>query len=139
MDFFLDNQTRRYLLQFMRIFSDIKVRNGPDANGLYTIQRVPIMYGDPSSMVAQLIKGASENTMLPVPMFSAYIDDIKPNDKRRMNPQYVGKASVMERQFDPLTQTYGTGPGVRQDVERYMPVPIDITFKLDVWTTNIIT
>lgn len=138
-DFFYDGQTRRYLLQFMRIFSDMKVRNGPDANGLYTIQRVPIMYGDPSSMVAQLIKGASENTMLPVPMFSAYIDGIKMNEKRRQDPQFVGKVSVMERQYDALTQTYGTGPGVRQDVERYMPVPYDFTFKLDVWTTNTIT
>lgn len=139
MDFFYDGQTRRYLLQFMRIFSDIKVRNGPDANGLYTIQRVPIMYGDPSSMVAQLIKGASENTLLPVPMFSAYIDGIRMNEKRRASPQYVGKASVMEREYDPLTKTYGSGPGVRQDVERYMPVPYDFTFKLDAWTTNVTT
>ncbi len=123
----------------MRIFSDIKVRNGPDANGLYTIQRIPIMYGDPSSMVAQLIKGASENTMLPSPMFSAYIDNIKMNDKRRQDSQFVGKASAIEREFDPITQTYGTGPGVRQDVDRYMPVPYDFTFKLDVWTTNVVT
>jgi hypothetical protein len=139
MDFFYDSQVRRYLLQFMRIFSDIRVRNGPDANGLYTIQRVPIMYGDPSSMVAQLIKGASENTMLPVPMFSAYIDGIKMNDKRRQDSQFVGKVSTVEREFDALTQEYGPNPGVRQDVERYMPVPWDFTFKLDVWTTNITT
>lgn len=139
MDFFYDSQVRRYLLQFMRIFSDIKVRNGPDANGLYTIQRVPIMYGDPSSMVAQLIKGASENTMLPSPMFSAYIDGIKMNDKRRQDSQFVGKVSTVEREFDALTQEYGPNPGVRQDVERYMPVPWDFTFKLDVWTTNITT
>ena len=139
MDFYFDNQIRRYLLQFMRIFSDIKVRNGPDANGLYTIQRVPIIYGDPSSMVAQLIKGASENTMLPSPMFSAYIDNIKMNDKRRQDSQFVGKASVVERKFDATTQTYDINNTVRQDVERYMPVPYDITFKLDVWTTNIQT
>jgi hypothetical protein len=123
----------------MRIFSDIKVRNGPDANGLYTIQRVPILYGDPSTMVAQLIKGASENAMLPSPIFSAYISDIKMNDKRRQDSQFVGKASVMEREFNSLTQTYSTNPGVRQDVERYMPVPYDFTFKLDVWTTNVTT
>jgi len=123
----------------MRIFSDIKVRNGPDANGLYTIQRIPIMYGDPSWMVAQLIKGASENTMIPSPIFSAYIDSIKMNDKRRQDSQYVGKVSTVEREFNKETQSYGSGPGVRQDVERYMPVPYDITFKLDVWTTNTTT
>ena len=136
MDFWYDGQCRRYLLMFMRIFSDIKVRNGPDANGLYTIQRVPIIYGDPSSMVANLIKGATENTMLPVPMFSAYIDGMKMNEKRRAIPQYVSKATVMERAFNATTQTYGNTPGVRQDIERYMPVPYDFTFKLDLWTTN---
>ena len=139
MDFFYDAQIRRYLVQFMRIFSNIKIRNGPDANGLYTIQRVPIMYGDPSWMVAQLIKGASENTLLPNPMFSAYIDSIKMAPNRRQDTQYVGKVSTVEREFDALTQTYGSGPGVRQDVDRYMPVPYDAFFKLDVWTPNITT
>lgn len=139
MDFFYDSQTRRYLLQFMRTFSDIKVRNGPDANGLYTIQQVPILYGDPSWVVAQIIKGASENTLLPSPMFSAWIENIKPQPKRRQDTQYVGKVSTVEREFNTETQTYNANPGVRQDVERYMPVPIDITFKLDVWTTNTTT
>lgn len=139
MDFFFDGQIRRYLVQFMRIFSDIKVRNGPDANGLYTIQRVPIMYGDPSNMVAQIIKGVSENTAMPSPMFSAYIDSIRMAPERRQDTQYVGKVSTVEREYNSLTQTYGSGPGVRQDVERYMPVPYDAYFKLDVWTTNINT
>jgi len=139
MDFFYDAQIRRYLLQFMRIFSDIKIRVGPDANGLYAVQRVPIMYGDPSSMVAQLIKGASENTLLPSPMFSAYIDNIKMSPKRRQDTQFVGKISTVEREYSAETQGYGDSPGIRQDVERYMPVPYDVTFKLDVWTPNITT
>ena len=123
----------------MRIFSNIKIRNGPDANGLYTIQRVPILYGDPSWMVAQLIKGASENTLLPNSMFSAYIDSIKLAPNRRQDTLYVGKVSTVEREFNAQTQAYGSDPGVRQDVDRYMPVPYDAYFKLDVWTSNITT
>ena len=139
MDFWYDGQVRRYLVQFMRIFSNIKIRNGPDANGLYTIQRIPILYGDPSWMVAQLIKGASENTLMPSPIFSAYIDSLKMNDNRRQDSQYVGKVSTIEREFNKTSKVYGPGPGVRQDIERYMPVPWDITFKLDCWTTNTTT
>ena len=120
----------------MRIFSDIKIRNGPDANGLYTVTRVPILYGDPSSMVAQLIKGGSENTLMPAPMFSAYIDNIKISPERRQDTQFVGKISTVEREFNELSQTYGDGPGTRYDVDRYMPVPYDVYFKLDCWTTN---
>lgn len=120
----------------MRIFSDIKVRNGPDANGLYTISRVPIVYGDPSWVVAQLIKGASENTLMPSPMFSAYIDNIKMSPERRQDTQFVGKVSTIEREFNNQTQTYNQNSGVRYEVDRYMPVPYDIIFKLDCWTTN---
>lgn len=139
MDFFYDAQYRRYLLQFMRIFSNIKVRNGPDANGLYTISTVPIVYGDPSSMVAQIIKGASENTMLPVPMFSVYIDSIKMSPDRRQDTQFVGKISTVEREFNPATQSYSSRPGIRYDVDRYMPVPYDMYLKLDCWTSNTTT
>jgi hypothetical protein len=121
----------------MRIFSDIKIRKGPDANGLYTVQRVPIMYGDPSSMVAQLIKGASENTLLPAPMFSAWIENIRMVPERRQDTQYVRKTSVIERRFDSNTGSYSSEAGVRQDTEMYMPVPYDINFRLDVWTTNV--
>ena len=136
MDFFYDQQHRRYLLQFMRIFSDMKIRNGPDANGLYTISRVPLVYGDPSWVEAQLIKGGSENTLMPAPMFSVYIDDISMAPDRRQDTQFVGKVSTVERQFDQQTQVYGNGPGIRYDVDRYMPVPYDMFLKLDCWTTN---
>lgn len=129
-------QHRRYLLQFMRIFSDIKVRNGPDANGLYSITRIPLLYGDPSYMVAQLIKGASDNTVMPSPMFSVYIDSIRMAPNRRQDSQFVGKVSTVEREFDKNANTYGDGPGVRYDIDRYMPVPYDMYFKLDCWTTN---
>lgn len=137
MDFFYTGQIRRYLVQFMRIFSDIKVRNGPDVNGLYSLQSVPIVYGNPSWLVAQTIKGASENTMLPVPMFSAYITDIKTSSERRQDTQFVGKVSTIEREFDYQAGAYTNKPGIRQDVERYMPVPYDLSITLDVWTTNI--
>lgn len=136
MDYFYDSQTRRYLLQFMRVFSDIKIRNGPDQNGMFTLSRVPVVYGDPSWMVAQIIKGGSENTLVPSPMFSVYIDSIKITPERRRDTQYVGKVSAMEREFDNTTQQYTENAGIKYDVERYMPVPYDMYVKLDCWTTN---
>lgn len=98
------------------------------------------MYGDPSWIVAQIIKGGSENTMMPSPLFSAYIDSIKMAPDRRQDTQYVGKISTVEREYNtPTVSGYGPGPGVRQDIDRYMPVPYDLYLKLDVWTTNINT
>src|SRR5277367_986544 len=109
MDFFYDGQTRRYLLQFMRIFAEMRVRNGPDSNNIYTIQRVPILYGDPSAVVAQIIKGASENTLLPSPLFSAYIENIEMAPDRRQDTQFVRKISTVEREF--VDGAYTDQPG----------------------------
>ena len=129
----------------MRIFSAIHVRNGPDANGLYTISRVPIVYGDPSWVVSQVIKGGSENTLMPAPMFSVYIDNIKMAPERRQDSQFVSKVSVIERGTTGLSPnicddlqspTYNNQAGIRYDIDRYMPVPYDMYFKLDCWTTN---
>lgn len=137
MDFFYDAQIRRYLVQFMRIFSEIKHRAGPDANGNYSVERVPIMYGDPSLIVAQTIKGASANTLLPTPMFSAYITDIKHSSERRASPQLQDTVSILEREF--VNGDYTSEQGNWVDVKRYMPVPYDITMQLDIWTTNVNT
>ena len=48
MNFFYDGQIRRYLVQFMRVFSDIKIQTGPDANGVTSEKRVPVIYGQAS-------------------------------------------------------------------------------------------
>lgn len=120
----------------MRIFSEIKISNGPDVNGMYTLSRVPVVYGDPSNMVAQLIKGQSENTLLPSPMMSVYIDNLKMAPNRRQDTMFVQPISTMEREFDTATNTYGPGAGTRYSVDRYMPVPYDLFLKLDIWTTN---
>jgi hypothetical protein len=64
---------------------------------------------------------------------------------RRQDTQFVSKMSTVERNVQGLSNslcddnqnpTYGSQPGFRYDVDRYMPVPYDITFKLDCWTTN---
>jgi hypothetical protein len=106
MDFFHDQQIRRYLLQFMRIFSDLKIRNGPDANGLYTISRVPVMYGDPSWVVAQIIKGGSENTLVSAPMFSVYIDSIKMAPDRRQDSQLMVADQALDMMLIDICQCH---------------------------------
>jgi hypothetical protein len=72
---------------------------------------------------------------MPSPLFTAWIESINMAPKRRQDTQYVGKVSTVEREF--VGGAYTNQPGVRQDVERYMPVPYDFTFKLDLWTTNV--
>jgi hypothetical protein len=134
MQFFYDNQIERYLLQFMRIFSDISVKTGPDENGTYELKRIPIVNGQMSRHIAAIIKGNSENTLIPTPLFSAYIKDIDLNPKRRQDPSHVSPVSRTEREFTNGAYTQNAGNKIM--VERHMPVPYDITFALDVLVSN---
>jgi hypothetical protein len=137
MDYFYHKQIRRYLTQFIRIFSDVKIETYD--NGVSTQSRVPIVYGDPSWQVAQLLKGQSENTMLPSPMFAAWIVGFDISPDRRQDSQYVSKKQALERKFDEETNSYTDQVGNRYSIDRYMPVPYDMTFQLDIWTTSTTT
>ena len=135
-DFFYDEQLRRYLLQFMRIFADFKIELPADENGIKAQKRVPLVYGDMSRQVAQILKQNSANTTLAAPMMSAYIQAMEMDDERRREVQNVLPAQVVERKYDESTGTYSSEAGNRYTVQRYMPVPYKLTVNLDIWTTN---
>lgn len=144
MNFFYDNQVRRYLLQFMRIFSDLSIQTGPDENGTLTQSRVPILYGNPSWMVAQILKGQSQNTAMPSPMMAAWIAEMKLAPERRQDPAFESKINAIERNVVGANDVgaegvYGQKVGNRYTIDRYMPVPYDLTMQIDIWTTTTTT
>jgi len=138
MNFFYDNQVRRYLLQFMRIFSDFSIQTGPDENGTLVQSRVPVLYGNPSWMVAQILKGQSQNTAMPSPMMAAWIVDMKMAPERRQDPAFESKINAIERNIEAGGE-YGQKIGNRYTIDRYMPVPYDMTMQIDIWTTTTTT
>jgi hypothetical protein len=55
---------------------------------------------------------------------------------RRQDPSFVGKVQVNEREYNDETGRYNENIGNRYSVERYMPVPYELTMQVDVWTNN---
>jgi len=134
--FFYDEQIRRYILQFLRIFSDFSIELAPDENGVVAQKRVPIVYGDMSRMVAQILRNNDQNTSIAAPMFSGYIRSVEVAADRRQDPTNVNPVRAIERTYNNQTGLYETTMGNRYTVERHMPVPINLTMALDLWTTN---
>ena len=71
--FFYDEQVRRFLLQFIRAFSNFQVEYGKDRDGNTTLVTVPVRYGDATRQVSSIMRGNSENVVIPTPMMSAYV------------------------------------------------------------------
>jgi hypothetical protein len=57
--YFYDNQIRRFLVQFARIFSNWYVTKGKDPAGNEILIRVPIQYGDQSRQASTVIANNS--------------------------------------------------------------------------------
>lgn len=134
--FFYDAQIRRFLIQFMRIVSNLEVEFGKDREGTRTLQRVPVYYGDPSRQAATILRQNSENIMNAVPAMSAYITGFTYQQDRMQEPFFVSKMNLRERQYDPETGLYNSQQGDSYTVERLMPVPYNLAVNLDIWSSN---
>ena len=136
MQFFYDQQIRRFLLQFIRAFSNFQVEYGKDRDGNTTLVTVPVKYGDATRMVSSIVRENSENKIIPTPMISCYVTGLEYNAERRQDPTFIDKKHIRMRKFDPNTNEYTTQQGNAFTVERVMPVPYTLQLNVDVWTSN---
>lgn len=134
MDFFYDGQIRRYITQFMRIFIGFSYKAGDG-----TLKSVPVMYGDLSKQVANVIRENSGNKLPSVPRIACYVTALELDRTRLADPTFISKVNIRERAYDyddegkPVYQNYQGGG---YTVERLMPTPFMLTMRCDIWTSN---
>jgi hypothetical protein len=137
MQYWYSAQLRQYRLQFIRAFSNFSVKTGRGGpNGVDELIRVPCRYGDPTRIAASIVRGNSENKVLAVPFISCIIQGLNMSPSRRQDPQLVVPVVVNERKYNDELGHYTNEVGNRYTVERYMPVPYDLTMQVDIWTDN---
>jgi hypothetical protein len=118
----------------MRIFIGFKYEAGDSKQ-----QTVPVMYGDLTRQVANIIRENSENKLPTVPRMAAYITGLDIDSSRLTDPTFVSKVNIRERDYyvdDSGQRVYTGGQGKNVTVERLMPTPYKMTCKLDIWTSN---
>jgi hypothetical protein len=134
--FFYDNQIRRFLIQFAKIFSNWYVTKGKDPAGNPILVRVPIMYGDSSRQASTVIANNSASNLPSAPLITYYISGLEYNQTWTQDPTYVDNIQVRQKAYNPETQQYETTQGQAFTVERLMPVPYTLRINVDFWTTN---
>ena len=134
--FFYDNQIRRFLIQFAKIFSNWDVTKGKDPAGHDILVRVPVMYGDSSRQASTIIANNSASNLPSAPLITYYISGLEYDQRRTQDPTYVDNISVRQRAYNPDTQQYEPVQGQAFTIERQMPVPYTLRITVDFWTTN---
>jgi hypothetical protein len=136
-NFFYDEQIRRFLLQFARIFNNFQVEYGRNEEGTnHTLIRVPVKYGDWSRQAQTVVQNNSAGFMPSVPQMTFYISGLDYDRPRMQEPYHVSKIAVRQRTYDTATDSYEVTQGNAFTIERLMPVPYKLTIKLDIWTSN---
>jgi len=137
LDFFYDAQIRNIVLHLQRIFMQFQVATGKDANGEYVLQRVPCMFASNNRQVETILYNNSSNTVSVYPRITLAIDNIDIARDRVQCQFGSNQQGIIERQWDESNQQYTSERGNTVLLERYNPVPIDITIKVYIGTTNI--
>jgi len=134
LDYWYDQQIKRYLSQVIRVFSHFKVSENTASGTNYN--RVPCRYGDASRMVSSILRNNSENVLNSAPFLSVTIQSLQVARDRAQEPYLVDTKQVAEREWDSNARAYTSEQGNLYTVQRYMPVPYNMTIQVDVWTTN---
>ena len=135
--FYYDEQIRRFMLQFARIFSNFNVEYGRDEEGTnHTLIRVPVKYGDWSRQAQTVLNNNSASTMPSTPMMTFYITALDYDRPRIQEPNFISTIAIRQRTYDVNTDTYETTQGNAFTIDRLMPVPYKLTMNLDIWTSN---
>ena len=133
---FYEGQIRKFLTQFIRILSNFSVETGKGSDGEIKLRAIPVMYGDMTRQVANIIRNNSENALQYAPRMSAYVTSLDYDRERMQNPYHIEKQHLKEREFDETTGEYTDKLGAGYTVEKVMPSPFRLNVACDIFTSN---
>ena len=133
---FYDGQIRKFITQFIRILSNFSVETGRAKDDTVTLRAVPVVYGDPTRQVANIIRNNSENALQYAPRIACYVRELNYERDRMQNPYNIQKQHLKERNYNEVTKQYDNQLGAGYTVEKVMPSPFRLEVSADIWTTN---
>lgn len=134
--YFSDSQLKRMLVQLMAAFAGYQVKTGLQRDGKPRFLDVPVVFGDQSRVASYITNGGSDNVVPALPIMSLYMTGLRQKSNWRHNPQHIEPVRFVERAMDPDGQPIINQPGKVKIVERFMPVPYDLTFEVAIWASN---
>ena len=123
------------MTQFIRILSNFSVETGKGADGTVQLRSVPVVYGDPTRQVANIIRNNSENALAYAPKIACYVRELNYDRDRMQNPYHIEKQHLKERDVG-ADGNYTNQLGAGYTIEKVMPSPFRLEVTADIWTTN---
>ena len=133
---FYEGQIRKFLTQFIRVLSNFSVETGKGKDDTVNLRGVPVVYGDMTRQVANIIRNNSENALQYAPRIAAYVRELNFDRERMQNPYHIEKQHLKERNYNETTKQCDNQLGAGYTVEKVMPSPFRLEVSADIYTTN---
>ena len=115
--------------------SNFSVETGKGKDDQITLRAVPVVYGDPTKQVANIIRNNSENALQYTPKIAAYVRELNYDRERMQNPYHIEKQHLKERGVD-SDGNYTNQLGAGYTIEKVMPSPFRLEVTADIWSSN---
>jgi hypothetical protein len=126
--YYYNEQFKRSITQFSTIFAGLEVATGKREDGLVHALPVPVRYGSIDRVVAAVSNGNTQNKMMTLPVMSTFLLAVDLAPQRRKGVGMTERKTVMPQG--------GVYPQDLKVMERYMPIPYDLTFELAIYSSN---
>lgn len=126
--YFYQQQLKRYIIQFAAIFAGLKIKTGKGKDGQITDIEVPISYGSRDRVVSAIGAGFTQNKPVVIPTMTCYMQGIDIALDRMKGTGFLDKRVHLP--------SGGVFPDDLKVVKRYMPIPYDLTFELNLVASN---
>lgn len=134
--YFYDGQIRNSLMHIIRMFSEFQVQTGVDDNGKPKLRKVPCRYMDMSRQALSILNGSSENTANYAPMITISIQSLKMDRENVRSP--VHQDTIVGTNVTPAVNEYSPVLDKQYHVKRFNPVPWELMFDVNIWTTTMV-
>jgi len=115
--------------------SNFSVETGRGSDGAVNLRAVPVVYGDPTRQVANIIRNNSENALNYAPKIACYVRELNYDRERMQNPYHIEKQHLRERDVD-SDGNYTNQLGAGYTVEKVMPSPFRLEVTADIFSSN---
>lgn len=127
-NYYYNEQLKKYLIQFMAIFCDMRVQVGWTDEKEPRLIKVPVCAASKDRVVAAIKGENTQNKVIRLPMFSAQLASVDLDPSLRKGNNTTRRNTYMP--------TGGLFPDDIKVVEQYMPTPYRSTFNLYIWASN---
>lgn len=128
-EYYYNEQLKRSITQFSSVFAGLEVMTGRRADGEMAVLDVPVRYGSIDRVVAAVSNGFTQNKIMTLPVMSTYLLAIDLAPERRKGVGMTERKTIMP--------AGGTTPADLRVMERYMPIPYNLTFELAIYASNL--